>query len=217
MQQLSFYTNKRYTTKAFDPSRKIADDKIEEIKQLLRMSPSSTNSQPWHFVLASTEEGKAQIAEATSDFAFNTAKILNASHVLVLCTKTNMDEAHLLKVLEQEDADGRFADEAAKQGQHNGRSFFANMHRIELKDSQHWMEKQVYLALGTLLLGASLLDIDATPIEGFNATKLNQVLDLPAKGYAASVVVALGYHSEDDFNAKLPKSRLPIETLFTEI
>ncbi|MFV7785309.1 oxygen-insensitive NAD(P)H nitroreductase [Shewanella marisflavi] len=217
MQPLSFYTNKRYTTKAFDPNRKIDQEKIEEIKQLLRMSPSSTNSQPWHFVLASTDEGKAKIAEATNDFAFNTPKILNASHVLVLCAKTSMDDAHLQKLLEQEAADGRFADEQAKQGQHNGRSFFVNMHRVELKDAQHWMEKQVYLAMGTLLLGASLLDIDACPIEGFNATKLNQVLDLPAQGYAATVVVSLGYRSEEDFNAKLPKSRLPIETLFTEI
>jgi nitroreductase/dihydropteridine reductase len=217
MQQASFFANKRYTTKAFDPDKKISDAQIEEIKQLLRLSPSSTNSQPWHFVLAASEAGKAKIAEATSDFAFNTQKILNASHVLVLCSKTTMDDAHILKVLEQEDSDGRFSDDAAKQANNNGRTFFANIHRYELKDSQHWMEKQVYLALGNLLLGASLLDIDTCPIEGFNATTLNQVLDLPAKGYTATVIVALGYHSEEDFNAKLPKSRLPISDIFTEI
>ncbi|MGL5668732.1 MAG: nitroreductase family protein, partial [Shewanella sp.] len=128
-----------------------------------------------------------------------------------------LDEAHLLQVLEQEAKDGRFASEEAKQGQHNGRSFFANMHKYELKDAQHWMEKQVYLALGTLMLGASVLDIDACPIEGFDATKLNQVLGLREKGLCASVVVALGYRSEEDFNAKLPKSRLAQEVIFTEI
>lgn len=217
MQPISFFANKRYTTKVFDPTKKIADEKIDELKQLLRLSPSSTNSQPWHFVLAASEQGKATIAQATSDFGFNTDKILNASHVLVLCTKTSMDEAHLQRLLEQEASDGRFANDEAKQGQHAGRSFFANMHRVELKDAQHWMEKQVYLSLGTLLLGASLLDIDACPIEGFSVTKLNQLLDLPAQGYCASVVVALGHHSEEDFNAKLPKSRLPLSELFTEI
>ncbi|MCE9677689.1 oxygen-insensitive NAD(P)H nitroreductase [Shewanella sp. AS1] len=217
MQSASFYANKRYTTKSFAAGQRISEEKIEELKQLLRLSPSSTNSQPWHFVLAGSESGKAQIAEATTDFAFNTQKILNASHVLVLCTKTSMDEAHLQKVLAQEEQDGRFQNEEAKQGQHNGRSFFVNMHRVELKDAQHWMEKQVYLSLGTLLLGASLLDIDACPIEGFNATKLNQVLNLPAQGFSASVIVALGQRSEEDFNAKLPKSRLPISEIFTEI
>lgn len=138
-------------------------------------------------------------------------------HVLVLCARAQLDEAHLLQVLEQEAKDGRFANEEAKQGQHNGRSFFANMHKFELKDAQHWMEKQVYLALGTLMLGASVLDIDACPIEGFDATKMNQVLGLREQGLCACVVVALGYHSENDFNAKLPKSRLDQEVIFTEI
>lgn len=91
------------------------------------------------------------------------------------------------------------------------------MHKYELKDAQHWMEKQVYLALGTLMLGASVLDIDACPIEGFDATTLNQVLGLREKGLCASVVVALGYRSEEDFNAKLPKSRLAQDVIFTEI
>ncbi|WP_372871177.1 oxygen-insensitive NAD(P)H nitroreductase [Shewanella sp.] len=205
----------RHTCKAFDPERKISDEHIESLKTLLQFSPSSTNSQPWHFVLAASETGKATIARASSQFAFNTAKILNASHVFVLCTKAQMDDAHLLNVLEQEQADGRFADEQAMQNQHKGRSFFVNMHRFELKDAQQWMEKQVYLALGTLLLGAAALEIDACPIEGFDATVLNQELGLREKGLCASVVVAMGYRSADDFNAALPKSRLSQEQLFT--
>ncbi|QSX29446.1 oxygen-insensitive NAD(P)H nitroreductase [Shewanella cyperi] len=217
MQDLSSLVKKRRTTKAFDPKRKIAADKIEHIKTLLQFAPSSTNSQPWHFVLAQTEAGKATVAKATEQFAFNTAKIMNASHVLVLCTKQQMDEEHLHQVLNQEQADGRFAGEEAKQNQHNGRSFFVNMHRYELKDAQHWMEKQVYLALGTLLLGASALDIDACPIEGFDATVLNRELGLRDKGFTASVVVALGYRSEEDFNAALPKSRLPQAQIFSQI
>lgn len=217
MNDLQFLAKKRYTTKAFDPTKKIPADKIAEIKTLLQYSPSSTNSQPWHFVIASTEAGKTLVAKGTENYAFNTQKILNASHVIVLCTRSEIDEAHLLQLLEQEDKDGRFATEEAKQGQHNGRSFFVNMHKYELKDAQHWMEKQVYLALGTLMLGASALDIDACPIEGFDATQLNQALELREKGLCASVVVALGYRAENDFNAVLPKSRLPQDVIFSEI
>ncbi|MCS6176461.1 oxygen-insensitive NAD(P)H nitroreductase [Shewanella baltica] len=217
MSDLSFFAKKRYTTKAFDPTKTIPAEKIADIKTLLQFSPSSVNSQPWHFVLASTAEGKALIAQATENYAFNTQKILNASHVVVLCTRTQLDEAYLLQILEQEEKDGRLANEEAKQAQHNGRSFFANMHKFEMKDAQHWMEKQVYLALGTLMLGASVLDIDTCPIEGFDATKMNQVLGLREQGLCACVVVAMGYHAEDDFNAKLPKSRLEQEVIFTEI
>ena len=38
-----------------------------------------------------------------------------------------------------------------------------------------------------------------------------------AKGFRAAVLVALGRRGADDWNAKLPKSRLPPESLFTEI
>ena len=48
-----------------------------------------------------------------------------------------MDEGYLEQLLEQESKDGRFANEEFKKGQHTGRSFYANMHRYELKDAQH--------------------------------------------------------------------------------
>ena len=51
--------NWRYTTKEYDASKKISDTDMAEIKNLLRMSPSSVNLQPWHFIVAETAEGKA--------------------------------------------------------------------------------------------------------------------------------------------------------------
>jgi len=81
----------RYSTKAFDPSKKITAENIEKVKDLLRLSPSSTNSQPWHFILASTPEAKARIAKATSGFyVFNERKVLDASHVVVFCAKRRL-------------------------------------------------------------------------------------------------------------------------------
>ena len=77
------------------------------------------------------------------------------------------------------------------------------------------MEKQVYLALGTLLLGAATLEIDATPIEGFDRTTLDDVLGLRERGLNSVVLAALGYHSDEDFNACLPKSRLTADEILT--
>ncbi len=139
----------RYTTKAFDKSRRIPDEQVEQIAALLRLSPSSTNAQPWHFVLAGTEEGKARIAKSTTGlFAFNGAKIMNASHVVVLCARAS---------------------------------------------------------------------IDACPMEGFDQKVLDEELGLRAQGLTSSLIVALGYRSPDDFNAKLPKSRLPETQILTRI
>lgn len=214
--ELASLAKSRYTTKAYDATRKIPQASIDTLLDQLRHSPSSVNSQPWHFVVAADEQGKARIAKGAQEgFAYNEAKILNASHVIVLCTRTEMTEAHLQAVLDQEDLDGRFQNAEAKSGQDAIRRGYVNMHRHDLKDVQHWMEKQTYLALGTLLLGAASLGLDATPMEGFDFKKLDEELGLRAQGFTSLVVVSLGYRSETDFNAKLPKSRLAAESVFT--
>ncbi len=206
----------RYTTKAFDPQKRIDDALIAQLQTLLRYAPSSVNSQPWHFVVAASDEAKTKIARATTGpYSGNEAKVLNASHVVVLCARTELDDAHLEQVLEQEEKDGRFKTAEAKEMQTRGRSFYVNMHRNELQDTQQWMEKQVYIALGSLLFGAAALEIDATPIEGFDRATLDDVLGLPDRGLSSVVLAALGYRSSEDFNAVLPKSRLPADAIFT--
>jgi nitroreductase/dihydropteridine reductase len=79
------------------------------------------------------------------------------------------------------------------------------------------MEQQAYLALGTLLLGAASLGLDATPMEGIDRDALDRELGLADRGLRSLVMVSLGYRSDSDFNAALPKSRLPAERVFTHL
>ena len=219
--KITEYAKARHTSKAFDPTKKISNEDIDTIKELLRYSASSTNAQPWHFIIASTDEGKAKIAKSTENlYPFNQASILNASHVVVFCSKLEMDEDHLLKVLAQEEEDGRFAGdpETFKAQMHGGRSFFVNMHKHDYKDVQHWMDKQVYLNLGQFLLGISTLGIDGTPMEGIETKVLDEAFGLRERGYGSLVVVPIGYHDPDqDYNAALPKSRLTYDEIITEV
>ncbi|KHJ67934.1 dihydropteridine reductase [Pantoea rodasii] len=208
----------RHTVKAFAAGKSLPQEEIDTLLNVLRNSPSSVNSQPWHFVVASTAEGREQIAQSTTGaFVYNGPKVLNASHVIALCMRTDLDEAHLQNVLAQEEQDGRFAKPEGKAGQDKSRRGYVDMHRYEQRDIPQWMEKQVYLALGGLLLGAAMLGIDATPMEGFDQRALDQALGLREKGFTSVVLVSLGYRSEDDFNAALPKSRLPRDEIFTFI
>lgn len=209
-------TQARHTVKAFEPDRTLPQATIDQLLAVLRNSPSSVNSQPWHYVVASTPEGRARMAEATQgSYAYNRAKILDASHVIALAMRIDMDEAHLKNILAQEERDGRFRLDGAKAGQDASRRSYVDMHRYERHDVQQWMAKQVYLALGGLLMGAAVLGVDATPMEGFDARALDQALGLRERGYTSVVLASLGYRGNEDFNARLPKSRLPQEQLFT--
>lgn len=210
--------NWRYSTKEFDPNKKISKEDFEQVKALLRMSPSSTNLQPWHFIIASTEEGKKRIAKGTQGFySFNETKVLNASHVILFCSRITADEDYMQHVLAVEDLDGRFPNEQVKQGMHGGRNSFANIHKYDLKDLPHWLEKQVYLNIGNFLLGVAALNIDAVPMEGIDVKALDEEFGLREKGFTAVTAVSIGYRTTTDFNTtdKTPKSRLPEQEIFT--
>lgn len=209
---------KRYTVKEFDATKKVSTEDFEQIKSLLRLSPSSINLQPWHFIIADTAAGKERIAKGTEGtFPFNTPKVLDASHVIVIAAKTEIDENYIKSILDKEDEDGRYAKQEYKDQAYGGRLMFANLHRYDLKDVQPWIEKQVYLNMGSLLTGAAVLGIDACPMEGVDVKALDKEFGLHEKGYTALAVVSLGYRKDTDFNSKLPKSRLPEETIITHL
>ncbi|WP_293746263.1 oxygen-insensitive NAD(P)H nitroreductase [uncultured Acinetobacter sp.] len=208
----------RYATKAYNAEKKIPHAQFEKLLEILRFSPSSVNIQPWHFLIAETDEAKQRIASALrGNYIYNAAKVLNSSHTLVFCTRTDISAEYLEQLLQQDELSGRFKDETAKQGQRDTRQGYVEFYRNELKNLPAWMENQTYLALGQLLFAAGLEGIDATPMEGFDRELINKEFELTEKGLKASVIVSLGYRSENDFNAKLPKSRLSDEVVFTRL
>jgi len=208
--------NWRYSTKEFDPNKKVSDEDFQQVKALLRMSPSSTNIQPWHFIIASTEEGKERVAKGTQGFFhFNSRKVTDASHVIVFCSRTSADEDYMQHLLAKEDKDGRYPNEEIKQSMYGGRNIFADMHRYDFKDFQHWLEKQVYLNIGNFLLGVATLGIDAVPMEGIDLKAIDEEFGLREKGFTSITAVSIGYRTDTDFNANTPKSRLAEEEIFT--
>ena len=207
----------RRTAKAFDPRKPIPAETIGQLRTLLRHAPSSINSQPWHFLFAASDAAKARIARATPPpYAYNGPKILDAPLVVVLCARTDIDDAYLETLLARERQDGRYPDDEAAAKQRASRRFYVDLH-VRRGDLRAWMEKQVYLALGALLLGAAALGLDACPMEGFDADLLDAEWGLPEKGLSAVAIVALGHRGAGDWNAALPKSRLPDEAIFTDL
>ncbi len=207
---------KRYSTKEFDGTKKLSKEDAQKVKDLLRFAPSSINLQPWSFIIAETEEGKNTIAKSTQgNYEFNLNKVLKASQVVVFCSYLNASKDHLIKVVEKECKDGRLT-EQDKQTHIDGRYNFVEMHD-NMGDFAQWSAKQNYINLGAFLLGLGALNIDAVAIEGFDANVLNKEFNLSEKNLKADFIVALGYRSNDDFNAKLPKSRLKEDEIITTI
>lgn len=210
---LSEIIRTRYTSKAYDETRKLTDDQRAQLLDLLRFSPSSVNSQPWHFIIIDSEEAKARILHAVTEP--NAAKIQKAALVVLFTTRTEISEAHLNRLLEKEAQDGRFVNDEMRRLQDKGRRYFVGLNSDSVEKQQAWMARQAYISLGFLLLGAASMGLDATPIEGFFPDQMDAALDLEKQGLRSVVMATVGYHSEADFNAGLPKSRLAADEVIT--
>lgn len=197
----------RYTCKAYDPTKKIPDEIFTRLLDVLRLTPSSINIQAWQFLVARSDEAKAKITQAMPDIhQHNVSKVQNCDSVIIFCAKTELDDAHLLHILNAEEQAGRFANAEVKQ-----KRFELCQNNLAEK-RQHgldtWLNEQLHIALGTMLFSAQMEGVDSTAIGGFDNQKLDDFLQLSQQGLRSVVMLALGYASADDFNRQLPKARL---------
>lgn len=202
----------RYTCKAYHPKKRIDDTTLDTILQALRLAPSSINIQPWQFLVVSSDNTKIAITQSmTNNDTHNISKVLNASHTLILCTRTQIDSKHLDKVLDAEHRAGRFKSEQSKIARQQLCQNYLNEYAKTPDELVQWAQQQTFIALGHLLIVAQYMGVNATPIGGFNQAKLNKILNLDEQHLSASVIVSLGYASDDDVNQSLPKARLDFD------
>ena len=142
------------------------------------------------------------------------SQIVDASHLFVFAHTIDVQEAHIDDYLANIAQTRNISLEAVKG---YGDFMKSNLVGLPLEKKAIWTSKQTYLALGNLLNAAAELKIDVTPIEGFLPDQYNEILGLTAKGYAASVVAALGYRHEDDATQHLSKVRKSTAELFETI
>ena len=191
---------KRYTAKHYQPDKAIPQDKIEDLKEILRLTPSSINIQPWKFTFVQNPEMKAKLASVSMH---NTEKI-NQAHLLVVFSVADDLDA-FQKVVDAELP-------AARRDWYN--KIKASTPEADLKT---WLSKQVYIALGVGLTASIALGLDSTAMEGIESDKYSDILGM--SDYKPLFAMAVGYGAEDDFNRieVTPKSRRALESVIDSI
>ena len=77
----------RYTTKTYDSTFRLSDKQLEDIKEMLRLCPSSINSQPWAFELIGDRETKSLLAQHSySQQRPHTSKPVTSSSSITIVT-----------------------------------------------------------------------------------------------------------------------------------
>ncbi len=209
-EQLLSHLKWRYAVKKFDPNRTVSPEDWAALEESLILSPSSFGLQPWKFFVVKTPELREKLLE----FSWGQKQVVDASHLVVLGLKTDVDEAYIDKYVELT-ATLRSMDVADL-------APFAKvikgfMGRMGPDDIKAWAKLQVYIALGQLMTSAAHLGIDACPMEGFVPAKYDEVLGLPEKGFSAAVVCPVGYRDESDPYASYPKVRFGHDEMVEEL
>jgi nitroreductase len=199
--------NWRYSTKKFDSSKKIKNEDLEFLKEAVRLTASSYGLQLYKIIIVENQEIRAKLLAA----AFGQTQITDASHLFIFANQTNIGDADIDAYLKNASITRELPLEALA-GYGN---FMKNTITPLAEDSKNvWTSKQTYLALGNLLNAAAELNIDATPMEGYNAAMFNEILGLESQNLNAAVVAAVGYRHEEDETQHYKKVRKSKEELF---
>ncbi len=194
--------NWRHATKGFDTYKKVSDADLNELTDVLRLSPSSYGIQPWKFIVVKDQAIKDKLQAA----AYNQAQIGQSSALVVLCAINGMDEAYIQKYIDSIVATRGVTTESLKGFQD---MMIGSVKRQTPEQLSTWNQKQVYIALGTLLTACALKQIDACPMEGFDAAAFDEILGLKEKGLHATVICPIGCRGEGDYLATMKKVRFP--------
>lgn len=193
----------RYACKKFDCEKLLSQEQINNLKEAFNLTATSYGLQPIKLLVIQNKELQKRLVE----HSYNQQQVYNASHLLVICIQDDFTLA---------DIDAYF--NLVKQVRETPESILENF-RNQLKASfehktteekQKSAINQAYIALGNLMTVCAVEKIDACPMEGFNAQKYDEILDLRAKNLKSVLLLPVGFRANDDFMSKLKKVRKPI-------
>ncbi len=159
---------------------------IEEILDVVRLAPSAFNVQPWRFVVVETPELKQRLAAA----AYGQRQVTSAPAVIVLYT----DMADALATVDEVLHPGMPAPQKAGARDTLLRTFGPQSEA----EREAWAAGQGSIALGYLLLAAEAHGYQTSPMAGFDAAAVKELLGLPGN-VRIPALVAIGRGAEEGF------------------
>jgi len=203
--------NWRYATKKMDAAKAVDADKVDRIVEAARLAPTSSGLQPFQVIVVTNPEVRAKLRAA----AYDQSQLTDGSAVLVFAAWDNYTAERI---------DHMLALTVAERG---GSSDTLSAYYERLKatyvprDAQTNFEhaaRQAYIGFGMSIAQAAFEGVDATPMEGFEPAKFDEILGLGAQGLRSVCILPLGYRADEgDWLRGLKKVRRSTENFVTEV
>lgn len=202
--------NWRYAAKAMN-GEKVEQEKIDNIIEAISLSPTSSGLQPFEVIVITNQELKEKIRP----ISWNQSVITDCSHLLVFAAWDTYTPERINKMFDLTNTVRGFKNE----GWENYRQMLLSSY--PQKDAEvnfNHAAKQAYIAFSQAISAAAFQGVDTTPLEGFDADALDEILGLREKGLRSCVMLPIGYRDvENDWLVNLKKVRKSKEDLVTVI
>jgi len=201
--------NWRYATKKMN-GQPVPQEKVDLILEAARLAPSSSGLQPFKIIVVTNPALKQELLP----HAYNQSQIVDASHLLVFAAWDNYTEERIDEVFSRTNNERSVPNEATA-------DYVARLKSIYLPREAHvnfeHAARQAYIAFSAAIAQAALLKVDATPMEGFDNAKFDEILKLNELGLKSVTILPLGYRDEaNDWLVGLKKVRQPKENFVLE-
>ncbi len=198
----------RYAAKAMN-GEKVAQDKIDTIIEAISLAPTSSGLQPFEVIIVTNQEIKDKIKPV----AWNQSVVSDCSHLFVFAAWDTYTAERINKAFDLVNEVRGFENE----GWENYRQMLLKTYPQQDAEAnfQH-AARQAYIAFTEALTACAFEAVDCTPMEGFDAGAVDEILGLRAKGLRSCVLLPVGYRkAEEDWLVNLKKVRKPKEDLVT--
>lgn len=203
--------NWRYATKKMDPARKVPQEKVDRIIEAARPAPTSSGLQPFEVLVITNPELKEKIRAV----AWNQAQVTDSSHLLVFAAWDNYTAERINRMFDLVNEERGFTSEGWEA--YRQKLLETYVPRSAEINFEH-AARQAYIGFGLALTAAAFEEVDATPMEGFDAAALDEILGLREKGLRSVTIMPIGYRdAANDWLVNLKKVRRDRKNFVTEI
>lgn len=200
----------RYATKKMN-GKAVPEEKLQYILEAAQLAPSSSGLQPYSVLVISNKELK----EKMKPIAWDQSQLTDASHVLVFAAWENYTEDKIKEVFNRTIKERGLPETAMDAYRERLWGMYSQMPE---EWHFHHAAKQAYIAFGLAIAAAAEQKVDATPMEGFDAAAMDELLNLKEKGLRSVTILPLGYRDENnDWLVNMKKVRTPKDQLFIEL
>lgn len=200
----------RYAPKRMTGQR-VSDEQLNAILKAAQYAPTSMGLQPFNLYLIDRKD----LIEAIKPIAYHQPQVSEASHLLLFAAYNHLSAEHIDTYLENI-SETRGVTMQSLSAFRDSMMRFANSSSTE--QIRHWATNQAYISLGFALAEAALINVDVTPMEGFDANAMDALLELQKQGLYSVALLAIGFRDEaNDFLAAEKKVRRPLDKLVTRL